>query len=113
VPAGRLSAYDITAELLPRAPLVRFALVDIKPPRPRPFAALEVDPVILSRLRGEPPELGAACAPRPADRDLDALEASPGAIAAAIDAVARAARPARIAVRGRTGAGRRTLLAAL
>ncbi|TMQ11794.1 MAG: ATP-binding protein [Deltaproteobacteria bacterium] len=98
--AGRLSAYDITAELLPRAPLVRFGL-------------LEVDPVILSRLRGEPPELGAACAPRPADRDLDALEASPGAIAAAIDAVARAARPARIAVRGRTGAGRRTLLAAL
>ena len=110
--AERISAHDVAAELTPRAPLVRLGLVDIQPSRPRPFAALAVDPVILARLRGEPPELGAAPIVRSSDRELDALDLAPGALASAIDAVARAARPARIAIRGRTGTGRRTLLAA-
>jgi hypothetical protein len=108
----RVSRHDVAAELHPRAPLVRLGIVGVKPSRPRPFAALEVDPVVLSRLRGEPPELGAAPAVRHADRALAALELAPGVLASAIDALARAARPARIAVRGRAGSGRRTLLAA-
>jgi hypothetical protein len=107
----RVSRHDVAAELDPGAPLVRLGIVGVGPSRPRPFAALEVDPVVLSRLRGEPPELGAAPVVRPADRALAALELAPGVLASAIDALARAARPARIAVRGRAGSGRRTLLA--
>jgi len=108
----RVSHHDVAAELHARAPLVRLGIVGMKKSRPPPFAALEVDPVVLSRLRGEPPELGAAPIVRHADRALDALELAPGVLAPAIEALARAARPARIAVRGRAGAGRRTLLAA-
>jgi hypothetical protein len=108
----RVSRHDVAAELDPRAPLVRLGIVGVKSSRPRPFAALEVDPVVLSRLRGEPPELGATPVVRHADRPLAALELAPGVLASAIAALARAARPARIAVRGRAGSGRRTLLAA-
>jgi hypothetical protein len=111
--AERVSRHDVAAELHPRAPLVRLGIVDVKPSRPRPFAALEVDPVVLSRLRGELPALGAAPVVRPADRDLDAIELAPGVLLSAIEALARATRPARIAIRGRAGSGRRTLLAAL
>jgi hypothetical protein len=109
---GQVSRHDVAAELHPRAPLVHLGIVDVQKSRPRPFAALEVDPVVLARLRGEPPELGVAPVVRHADRTLDALELAPGVLALAIEALARAVRPARIAVRGRAGAGRRTLLAA-
>ena len=109
---NRVSRHDIAAELHPRAPLVRLGIVGIKPSRPRPFAALTVDPVILARLRGEPPDLGVALIDRRADCTLEAIELAPGVLTAATDALAHAARPARIAVRGRTGTGRRTLLAA-
>jgi len=109
---NRVSRHDIAAELHPRAPLVRLGIVGVKPSRPRPFAALTVDPAILSRLRGEPPDLGVALIERHAARTLEAIELAPGVLAAATDALAQAARPARIAVRGRTGTGRRTLLAA-
>jgi hypothetical protein len=108
----RVSHHDVAAELHPRAPLVRLGLVHVKPSRPRPFAALEVDPVVLSRLRGEPPELGVAPIVRLADRALEAIELAPSVLAPAIEALAHAARPARIAVCGRAGTGRRTLLAA-
>jgi hypothetical protein len=108
----RLGPHDLAAELHPRAPLVRLGIVDIEPERPRPFAALAVEPVVLARLRGEPPELGAALAMRHADRALAALDLAPGVFASALDALARAARPLRLAIRGRAGAGRRALLAA-
>src|SRR6185295_10555366 len=90
----------------------RLGIVGVKPSRQRPFAALEVDPVVLSRLRGEPPELGVAPIVRHADRALEAIELAPNVLASAIESLAHAARPARIAVRGRAGTGRRTLLAA-
>jgi hypothetical protein len=108
----RVSRHDIAAELHPRAPLVRLGIVGVRPSRQRPFAALEVDPVVLSRLRGEPPELGVAPIIRHADRALEAIELAPNVLASAIESLAHAARPARIAVRGRAGTGRRTLLAA-
>lgn len=108
----RASRHDVAAELNPQAPLARLGIVDVKPSRPRPFAGLEVDPVVLARLRGEPPELGMAPQVRHADRGFEALDLAPGVLASAIEAMAHAARPARIAVRGRTGTGRRTLLAA-
>ena len=111
--AGRVNRHDVAAELHPRAPLVALGIIEMRSSRPRPFTGLEVDAVILARLRGEPPELGATPTLRTADRDLAALELAPGVATAAVDALARAGRPARIAVRGRAGTGRRTLLAAI
>jgi AAA+ superfamily predicted ATPase len=109
----RISRHDVAAELGPRAPLIRLGIVAVEPSRPAPFAGLRVDPVVLARLRGEPGELDGAPAIRRADCALDALALAPGVLGAALDALAHAARPARIAIRGRAGAGRRTLLAAL
>ncbi len=111
--AGRVNRHDVAAELHPRAPLVALGIVEMRSSRPRPFTGLEIDAVILARLRGEPPELGATPTLRTADRDLASLELAPGVVVAAVDALARAGRPARIAVRGRAGTGRRTLLAAI
>ncbi|HSK04352.1 MAG TPA: hypothetical protein VK932_24025, partial [Kofleriaceae bacterium] len=50
----RVNRHDVAAQLHLQAPLVRLGIVAVKRSRPRPFAALEVDPVVLSRLRGEP-----------------------------------------------------------
>ncbi len=113
--AGRVDRHDVAAELDPRAPLIRLGLVEIRSSRPRPFAGLELDPVVLARLRGEVPELGVAPVVRATERALDAIELGAGVLDAAIAAIAaigRAPGPARIAVRGRAGTGRRTLLAA-
>jgi len=109
---NRASRHDIAAELHSQAPLVRLGIVGAKTSKPRPFAPLEVDPVILARLCGEQPVLGTALAARGADRDIDSIELAPMVLASAIKAMAQAASPARIAVRGRAGTGRRTLLAA-
>jgi hypothetical protein len=112
--AGRHARHDLAAELDPRARLVRLGVVRTGAKRARPFADLSIDPVILDRLRGQTPDLGAATAVRGADTALDAFDAPRDVLVAAIDALARPARgPARIAVRGRSGSGRRTLLAAL
>ena len=111
--ADRVSGEAIAGELEAGMPLVRLGIVDIKKAgRPRPFAALEVDAVVLSRLRGAPIDLGVASTVHVADRELAALELAPGVLMSAVAAASRAQRPARIAIRGRTGSGRRTLLAA-
>ncbi|HWO26516.1 MAG TPA: ATP-binding protein [Kofleriaceae bacterium] len=109
--SDRVTRHDVAAELHPQAPLVRLGMVDVKKLRPRPFAALEVDPVVLSRLRGEPPELGVASTVRHATRELASIDLAPGVLASAISTLARAPRPARIAIRGHAGVGRRTLFA--
>jgi hypothetical protein len=110
--AERVSGHDVAAELEARAPLVRLGIVDVKQALPRPFAALEINPVVLSRLRGEPFDLGMAPVVRGADRAFAAIELAPGVLMSAVAALTQAVRPARIAIRGRTGTGRRTLLAA-
>jgi ATPase family associated with various cellular activities (AAA) len=108
--AERLSAHEIAAELHPRAPLVRKGIVTVEASRRRPFAALEIHPVIVSRLRGEAPELGYGRLRGP-HCDLDSIDLAPSVLADAITTVARAVAPARIVVRGRPGSGRRELLA--
>jgi hypothetical protein len=110
--ADRVSRHDITAALKPHAPLVRLGIIHVEPSQTGPFAALEVDEVVLSRLRGEPLELGMMPVVRAADRELAELALAPGVLMSAVDALTQAPRPARIAVRGRAGTGRRTLLAA-
>jgi hypothetical protein len=112
--ASRHDRDDLAAELDPRAPLLRLGLLRVDPRRARPFATLDVDPAILDRLRGVAPDLGAAvtrCAP---GGPLAALDIPRTTLAAACAGLALAPHgPARIAVRGRSGTGRRTLLAAL
>ncbi len=103
--------HAVAAELHPRAPLIRLGVV--RATRTGPFAPLEVDSVVLARLRGEVPDLGRTPTIRAADRSLDELDIPRAILVAAIQDIARAKEPARIAVRGRVGTGRRTLLAAL
>jgi ATP-dependent 26S proteasome regulatory subunit len=112
--ASRHDRYDLAAELDPRAPLVRLGIVHVSGKRTRPFAELSIDPVILDRLRAEPPELGAATTIRTADCALDALDIPGDVIDRACTQLATATTsPARIAIRGGIGSGRRALLAAL
>jgi hypothetical protein len=106
----------LTRELDGDRPLRRFGLIQVGTGE-RPFAALSVDPLVVRYvanfdLAGEPdPYL----AMRTADRSLGELHIPRQAIDKALRylAAARPGEPARIVVRGRTGCGRHTLLAAL
>lgn len=108
--AERSGRHALAQELDPRAPLLRLGLVSADA-RPRPFASLTVHPTILARLRRELPDLGPGLTARGSDRSLEELVLGDGVIENAIKALARCTGPARIALRGRSGAGRRTLLA--
>jgi hypothetical protein len=109
----RVPRHQLAAELDPRGPLVRLGVIASSPSTVRPFAGLTVDPIVLARLRHEVPELGGQLSTRGSDRALEELAVGPGTIEDALLALARATTPARIALRGRPGSGRRTLLAAL
>jgi hypothetical protein len=110
---GRVSFHDIAAALAPRAPLVRLGIVHVASSHLRPVAALEVDEVVLQRLRGEPIQLGMMPVIRAASREPRAGRA--GARPERGDVRGRGpgagGRPARIVVRGRAGTGRRSLSA--
>ena len=113
--AGRAGRREVAAELEPSAPLVRSGLLQVGPGR-SPFAALAVHPLVIRRLYGER-FLGADrdpfVAPRDADRPLEEL-ALAGDLAALWRSLCREPRTAlRLCVRGATGSGRTTLLAAL
>jgi hypothetical protein len=107
---------QIARELDGDRPLRRYGLVQVGDGE-RPFAALSVDPLVVRtvanfELDGEPdPHLTV----RTADRELEELQLSRALAAKALRYVAtpRQGEPARIVVRGRTGSGRHTLLAAL
>jgi len=112
--SGRHDRYDVAAELDPRSPLVRLGIVQVSGTRARPFAELTIDPVVLDRLRAEPPELGAGTVVRAADCELDALDIVPEVLDRAFAALATpSVAPVRIAIRGVGGSGRRALLAGL
>jgi AAA+ superfamily predicted ATPase len=109
--------YDIAQELEPSSPLCRYGLLQLGA-RPRPFASIVVDPVVLARLRGDSVDFGASSATsvRPADRELDELLMPADLIFMALRYLTRdldPRRPARVVLRGRSGTGRRTLMAAL
>ncbi|HMG54145.1 MAG TPA: ATP-binding protein [Kofleriaceae bacterium] len=106
----------LTRELDGDRPLRRYGLVQVGGGE-RPFAALSVDPLVVRYvanfdLAGEPdPHL----VMRQADRELSELHLPRAAIAKALRYLSspRPGEPARLVVRGRTGCGRHTLLAAL
>ena len=116
---GQLAGGDpaqIARELDGDRPLRRYGLVQVASGE-RPFAALSVDPLVVRYvanfdLDGEPdPHLTV----RGADRALDELHVPRPLIMKALRylSAARPGEPPRIVVRGRTGCGRHTLLAAL
>jgi ATPase family associated with various cellular activities (AAA) len=106
----------IARELDGDRPLRRYGLVRVGQGE-RPFAALTVDPLVVRYvanfdLDGEPdPHI----AVRDADRELDELQLPRELISRALRylSAGRTGEPARLVVRGRTGGGRHTLLAAL
>src|SRR6185503_4549632 len=107
---------QIARELDGDRPLRRYGLIQVGA-GDRPFAALTVDPLVVRYvanfgLGGEPePHL----VERACDRDLEELQMPRAVIVKALHylAAARDDEQARIVVRGRTGSGRHTLLAAL
>ena len=110
---------DIAHELSPGAALCRYGLIHAAAgDRARPHALLEVDPVIVARLRAELVDFGpgAATAVRAADRALHELLVPSELLLEASRYLSRSPsdeHQVRICVRGPAGCGRRTVLAAL
>jgi len=109
---------EVAHELDDGAPLIQSGLIQIGPAKRRLFAPVTVDPVVVERLRGAPPRagLGDAVSVRTADRPLTALRVDPATLRDVIAACAdpRDGRaPLRLALRGRRGSGRTTVIAAL
>lgn len=109
----QVTARDIARELEPDAPLVRHGVVRVGPGM-RPFAALTVEPAVIRILRGVETSADQHLRVHASDvafEDLCIPVAAKHRIATAM-AFAPLGSP-RIVVRGRTGSGRHTLLAAL
>jgi hypothetical protein len=108
--AAGAERHDVAEALDPAGPLIGFGVIRVAPGKPRPFAALSVDPVVLARLRCA---RGPNVARRP--RPLEALCLPAGLGAELLDVLSRRPHggPVRLVVRGREGSGRRSLVAAL
>ncbi|MCE9579703.1 MAG: ATP-binding protein, partial [Deltaproteobacteria bacterium] len=116
--AGVINRDQIAAELDRDRPLRRHGLILDPPGGERPFQALRVDPLVLRRLRAQPLDLDldGGAVPYPATRPLTALRITAPDLAASLHRLESRhdpERPVRIAVRGRVGTGRRSLIAAL
>lgn len=111
---GTISRRALARALEPDAPLSRHGLVRTTD-RARPFQALSADPIAVKLLGGHDLDGGERGLERvDLDVPLDRVIAPPGAIERALAELAAAPDGlGRIVVRGRTGSGRRTLLAAL
>jgi hypothetical protein len=111
---GQVGRHEVARELDRDAPLLRNGLVKTGAGRMRPFIELTCEPIVLRILRANGPEhelhdiriVRATCS----FEDLLIPAATKDAI---VDAIAAATAPGRIVVRGRNGAGRHTLLAAI
>ncbi len=110
------SGLAIARELDGDMPLRKYGLVR-SGPGDRPFAPLTVDPLVIRYITNQPadgePDLHLTV--RHVDRDLEELQMPRALIAKALRFLAspRDTGPVRIAVRGRTGSGRHTLLTSL
>jgi hypothetical protein len=110
----RHSRYEIVEDLDPRAPLVRLGIVRVSPVKAPPFATLTIDPVVLQRIRGMPSDLGDSTSIRQSRSPIGDLDIPHAVLQGAVESLGRStSEPLRIMVRGRTGSGRTTLLAAL
>jgi len=113
---GQGYAEEIARELDGDRPLRRYGLVRVGA-GDRPFASLTVDPLVVRYIANQPAEgePDQFLTVRKSDRSLDELHLPRTLIAKALRFLANARddEPARVVVRGRTGVGRHTLLAAL
>jgi hypothetical protein len=110
-----LSRRDIARELDPKSPLLHHGLIRSSD-RGRPFQALSADPIVVKLLSGSTvdDDLEHGVARVPASVPLDQLMIPTQVIDRALaDLVAAPPSLARLVVTGRSGSGRRTLLAAL
>jgi nucleoside-triphosphatase THEP1 len=106
----------VARELERDAPLIRYGAVRVADGRARPFAGLACEPVVLQILRGERDIALDEVETRGATRTFDDMlvpAVTKTEIAAALVAARPATQQIRIVIRGRTGAGRHTLLATL
>jgi hypothetical protein len=107
---------QIARELDGDRPLRKFGLVRIGN-GDRPFAQLNVDPLVVRYIANQSPEgePDLHLKVRNVDRDLEELQLPRSLITKAMRFLAspRADEPVRIVVRGRTGSGRHTLLTSL
>ncbi len=111
----------VAAELDTDAPLVKYGLVRVLPVSPDQylFAPITVEPVLLARLRGDPYASGGTstiAVIRRANRSLSDLalpQSLKRELVLALAAPTTPDRSVRLVVRGRPGAGRTSLLAAL
>ncbi|MDQ3297412.1 MAG: AAA family ATPase [Myxococcota bacterium] len=107
---------EIARELDGDRPLRRFGLVRIGGGE-RPFAGLAVDPLVVRYIANQPAEgePDQFLKLRHSDRDVAELQMPRALLAKALRFLssARENEPVRIVVRGRTGAGRHTLLTSL
>ncbi|MBL0216860.1 MAG: ATP-binding protein [Myxococcales bacterium] len=113
--AERCDPQRIALELDVDAPLIRLGIIRERSGHMRPFLPLVLDPVVLKLLRGAPveAELEPLVRSYSSSRTFDELRI-PTATKQAIAAnLSRATPPLRIAIRGRMGSGRHTLLAAI
>jgi len=111
----RATRAEIARELDDDAPLIRLGIIRLHAGAMRPFLPLVVEPVVLKLLRGASiePELQPLTEVRAADRSFQALRI-PAAVKRAVAAeLARASAPLRVVIRGRVGAGRHALAAAI
>jgi predicted nucleic acid-binding protein len=112
---GAMRRRDIARELGADSPLVSHGLVRVVGDR-RPFQSLEADPIVVKLLAGLPvdADVEPGVAPVRSSVALDRFVCPAGVIERALGELA-AAPPGlgRVVVRGRSGSGRRTLLAAL
>jgi hypothetical protein len=110
---GDVDRYEIAAALGPDATLRRYGLVRVVGERPRPFTHLEIDPIVAARLCGEPMPLPEAIEIREASRSLEQLLVPREPLSRILGELGVAKPRVRLAVRGRRGSGRRSVLAAI
>jgi hypothetical protein len=107
---------QITRELDGDRPLRRYGLAQVTA-GDRPFAGLTIDPLVVRYIANQSPEgePDQHLKVRHVDRDLAELQLPRPVVIKAVRflAGARDGEPVRIAVRGRTGSGRHTLLTSL
>ena len=107
---------QIARELDGDRPLRRYGLVRVTG-GDRPFAGLTIDPLVVRYIANQSPEgePDQHLRVRRVDRDLGELQLPHAVVARAVRFLAapRDGQPVRIAVRGRTGSGRHTLLTSL
>jgi hypothetical protein len=111
---------EVARELADDAPLVAYGLVRIGAGEPGAslFGAMSVDPVLIERIRGRAPAgaIGQVTSVRHADRTLDELVLPADVkrdLLFALAAPRPPGAPLRMVIRGRRGAGRHSLVAAL